>query len=443
MGTVVTLAFKDIKLLLRDKAALFWVFLFPLLIALFFGSIFSGMGGGGNRAISIYVIDQDSTDASTAFVDALKESSALRVTETTLDTARASVRRGNKTAYILLKPGFSNAQNPFSRSQSDSAAIEVGIDPSRQAEAGMLQGLIAKASFKPMIDMFSSPSKGLGILRDNLGQIDTSSTMTDEERSTYQRVLAPLEEFLTLIDSVEEDGDADTTEIADSATAASGSDDEFALGPKIEVVDVAIERSGPRSSWEITFPQALIWALIGCASTFSVSIVTERTRGTFTRLRLAPIRRWHILAGKGFACFITCIGVLAFLMAIGGVIFGVTFSDPLGLLLAIVASAFCFVGLMMVIAVLGKTEQAVGGGGMAILLVFAMLGGGMVPLAAMPKFMQTLSIISPVKWAVLATEGAIWRDFSMTEMMTPLAVLIGIGLLGFTIGTMVLSRADD
>ncbi len=441
MSTVITLALKDIKLLLRDKAALFWVIAFPLLIALFFGSIFGGMGSGGSRAISIYVIDQDSTDASAAFVDALKESSALKVTETTADTARSQVRQGKKTAYILLRAGFSNAQNPFSRSQTDSAAIEVGIDPSRQAEAGMLRGLIAQASFKPMIDMFSNPSRGLDVLRENISSIDTASNLTDEERDIYRSIFDPLEEFLVRVDSVDT-LDAGTDEASDT-TAAAGEEDEFSLGPKIEVVDVAIERSGPRSSWEITFPQALIWALIGCASTFSVSIVTERTRGTFTRLRLAPIRRGHILAGKGLACFITCVAVMAFLMAFGGVVFGVSFGNPVGLALAIVASAFCFVGLMMVIAVLGKTEQAVGGGGMAIMLVFAMLGGGMVPLAVMPSFMQALSHVSPVKWAVLATEGAIWRGFSMTEMFMPLAILVGVGVVGFTIGTLVLSRADD
>ena len=440
MGSIVTLAMKDITLLMRDKAALFWVILFPLLIALFFGSIFGGFGESGSRALSVYVIDEDKTDGSQSFVEALKESSALRVTETTADSAREAVRMGKKTAYILLKPGYQRAQNPFMRGQSDSAAIEIGIDPSRQAEAGMLQGLIAQASFKPMIDMFSSPSKGLSMLRENISALDTSADMSESERSAYRSVFSPLETFLSRIDSLESTGD---TLSSDTTVAAGSGNDEFSLGPKIEVVDMAIERTGPRSSWEITFPQALIWALIGCASTFSISIVVERTRGTMTRLRLAPIRRWHILAGKGLACFITCIGVLAFFMAIGGFVVGVRFSNPLGLMLALTASAFCFVGLMMVIAVIGKTEQSVGGGGMAILRVFAMLGGGMVTLAAMPGFMQTLSHVSPVKWAVLATEGAIWRGFSMTDMLQPLGILIAIGLLGFFVGTMVLARSDD
>lgn len=443
MSTVVTLALKDIKLLLRDKAALFWVMLFPLLMALFFGSIFGGFSSGGSRGISVYVVDEDQTDASAAFVKSLEDSDALRVTQTTADTARSQVRLGKKTAYILLRKGFSDQQNPFAAARSDSAAIEVGIDPARQAEAGMLKGLITQASFKPMMDMFSDPSKSLSALRENISSITGDTSLPEKERQEYSTMFSPLEKFFVNLDSMAQDQTqrADSAGVDSAAATSEGSD--FQFGPKVEVVDVAIERTGPRSSWEITFPQALIWALIGCASTFSVSIVVERTRGTFTRLRLAPIGRAHILAGKGLACFITCIVVMAILMTIAGVIFGVTFSDPVGLALAIGASAFCFVGLMMTIAVIGKTEQAVGGGGMAILLVFAMLGGGMVPLAFMPSFMQTLSSISPVKWAVLATEGVIWRGFSMGELLTPLSILVAIGLIGFTVGTMVLARADD
>jgi len=41
MKAVIALAVKDIKLLLRDPFGLFWLLAFPLLMALFFGAIFS------------------------------------------------------------------------------------------------------------------------------------------------------------------------------------------------------------------------------------------------------------------------------------------------------------------------------------------------------------------------------------------------------------------
>jgi len=211
-------------------------------------------------------------------------------------------------------------------------------------------------------------------------------------------------------------------------------------GPKIEVEDIAVNKDGPRSSWEITFPQAALWALIGCAAAFGISMVTERTRGTLVRLRLAPISRGHILAGKGLACFIFCVASVGVLIIFAKLVFGIRTPQPGLLVLAVLAAAFCFVGLMMLISVMGKTEQAVGGAGWAILLVFSMLGGAMVPLMAMPKWMLTLSNVSPVKWGIYALEGAIWRGFGLNEMLLPLGVLVGVGLVSFTAGTLVMRR---
>ena len=42
MRAAVFLALKDLRLLLRDRAAAFFTFVFPLAIALFFGYVFSG-----------------------------------------------------------------------------------------------------------------------------------------------------------------------------------------------------------------------------------------------------------------------------------------------------------------------------------------------------------------------------------------------------------------
>ena len=96
----------------------------------------------------------------------------------------------------------------------------------------------------------------------------------------------------------------------------------------------------------------------------------------------------------------------------------------------------------MLISVLGKTEQAVAGAGWAILLVMSMTGGGMVPLMAMPEWMFKLGHISAVKWSILAMEGAIWRGFGPAEMAQPIIILLSVGVVGFGVGTYVLSRTD-
>ena len=422
MKAIITLALKDLLLLTRDKAALFWVIGFPLIMALFFGSIFSSSGEGTSK-LRVAVIDKDKSENSQLFIDELKNSDALRISTTTLDSARNKVRRGKLTAYLLIEEGFGNS-NPFF-TDSSVGGIEIGIDPARKTEAGYLQGIIAKASFKPLQEMFSNPIKAKKMLQESMDEIDDQVIAENPELKHLKNMMSSLDQFF---------GQVDTTELAANSPMQ---------GPDIKVVEVATISEGPRSSWEITFPQALLWALIGCASTFAVSIVVERTRGTFLRLRLAPISRMQILLGKGAACFLACIVVMALLLTLGKLVFGIRIISPFGLVSAVLASAVCFVGVMMVISVLGKTEQAVGGGGMAILLIFAMSGGGMIPLMVMPSWMQTVSSFSPAKWSIVAAEGAIWRGFSFSEMLLPTIILLSIGIIGFTIGATILSRADD
>lgn len=260
--------------------------------------------------------------------------------------------------------------------------------------------------------------------------MDSSTGMTIGHRNN-------LIKLFDVLDSLQTDMDAANAVGSDSSKASAGMS-----GPKIAFNDVAVNTARPRSAFEITFPQSLQWALIGTAATFGLSIVTERRRGTWMRLRLAPLSRAHILAGKGLACFIACFSVCLLLMAIGVFVFGVQIGSVPWLIAALASAAFCFVGLMMLMSVLGKTENSVSGAGWALFLVLSMTGGGMVPLMMMPSWMVTLSHFSPVKWSILATEGASWRGFGASEMMLPIAVLLSVGAIGYLIGVLVLRRSD-
>ena len=77
------------------------------------------------------------------------------------------------------------------------------------------------------------------------------------------------------------------------------------------------------------------------------------------------------------------------------------------------------------------------------MLVMSMTGGGMIPLIAMPAWMQAVSNFSLVKWAILSVEGAVWRGFTWGEVLPALAVCIGAGLLGIAIGTRALQATDN
>jgi ABC-2 type transport system permease protein len=72
----------------------------------------------------------------------------------------------------------------------------------------------------------------------------------------------------------------------------------------------------------------------------------------------------------------------------------------------------------------------------------AMIGGGMVPYFFLQRIpaMAMISNVSPVKWSIVALEGAIWRGFTPAQMALPCTILIGIA--GFAIGSTLFQRLE-
>jgi len=422
MRNIVTIAGKDLRLLWRDKFGMFWVIVFPLMMAIFFGSLMSGMREQSSP-VRIAVVDEDQSDLSKSFVGKLKESTSVEVMERrAIDSARAEVRSGRLAAYVRLKEGF--GESDF---VPNGGKVEIGIDPARRVEAGLLQGVIMEAVFAPMRDMFTQPTK----MKDQASKWLTDLNTAEDWPADKQAELAALKTLLKSYDSFADFMDDEMIR-ANSPLA----------GGKPEIVEVAAEREGPTSGYEISFPQAITWGIFGCVSAFAMSLVQERIFGTYLRLRVAPITRGAILAGKGLACFASCCLVSIFLLALGRVAFGVRVLDPLKLTVAIAAASACFVGLMMFTSVLGRTERAVAGSVWAVIMPLAMLGGSMVPQIVMPQWMQTAGSVSPVKWTIRAFEGAIWRGLPWTEMAQACGILLAMGAVLYVIGLVVLLKYD-
>ncbi len=429
MNAILAIAFKDLRLLLRDKADLFWVLGFPILIAFFFGSI---GGGGGKRAVMpVAIVDQDRTPYSQAIVKQLMSSDALRAQEAPLDSARLLVRRGDLVGYVALLPGTGES---FGFGGDSTSGIEIGVDPRRTAEREYLRGLVTAAIFQSMRGSFAAGGGGRDMVQRSLEKLRNNPTVDPDLRGRQSNLLQSLDRFMSALDS------SSTAAVAGTATGDSAGGG--AGGPNLRVVEIAEADTGPRTAYEVTFPSSVAWALIGVCMSFAVSIVYERITGTFLRLRLAPISRAQVLAGKGLAAFLASLVAVSLVLLLGITLFQIRVPNPLLLTVAIASSAFCFTGVMMVVATLGKTPASVAGAGWAIMMVMSMTGGGMVPLIAMPEWMQRISNFSLVKYAVLSIEGAVWRGFGWNEMLPVLSVLLISGFAGVAIGTRVLESRD-
>ena len=412
MRTLITLARKDLRVLTRVKSGMFFTFVWPIVVAILFGTAFGGQGDSGSAALPVVAVDEDDSVESRTFLETLAASGDFRLDRASRAEAADLVRRGQRAAYIVLRRGFGAASQQMF--YGPTREIEIGIDPARKAESGMIEGLLTKHAMQDFQSLFSDPARSKTLVeraRSSVGQPGNASP------------LAPVARFL---------GELDTFLAAPTAGNAGAGGEWQPVA--ITKTSVARERAGPTNAYDITFPQGIVWGILGCVMSFAIGLVSERVHGTFVRLQTAPLTRTQILAGKALACLIAIILLQAALVAIGVVAFGVRPSSYPLLALVGVCAALGFIGFMMMVAGLGRTEQAAGGAGWAMLMPMTLFGGGMMPQFIMPPWMQTVGNLSPVKWAILGLEGAVWRGFSFTELLLPCGILLAFGAVCFAIG---------
>lgn len=99
----------DVKRLFRDKVAIFFVFLFPMIFLVIFGSIFKG---DSNVSFRVALLNQSQTEFATQFVAQTRDSKVLKVDQeiTTLDQAKEKMNRGQIEATIILPSEFGAVQ---------------------------------------------------------------------------------------------------------------------------------------------------------------------------------------------------------------------------------------------------------------------------------------------------------------------------------------------
>ena len=422
MEKVLYLAVKDLRVILSDKGNVFWVFGFPVFMALLFGAIYSGAGGEPS-GIKIAVVDEDNTEFSGSYKSRLESYEALEIVYLPEDEAIEQVRKGKLAAVVFLKKGFGDGFEAMFN--SDEPRLEVAKDPSRKMESGYLQGLLAKAQFEALGDQSVDKEwmrEQIKLWRDD---VENDSGLNAEQAKLYL-------DFISSFDTLLKDANEGT----------------FGTGFKGDLLNIAErdiirENDKPLTSFQNTLSQTILWGMLTCTVTFAVSIVKERAHGTFARLRIGPLGNAHILGGKGLACFMTAIFTICVLYIIAKMVFDTPIGSRFLFVLAALCTALCFVGLMMFISTWGRTEQSVGAAGWATFVIMIMLGGVTFPLSFMPSWLRPVSNVNPMRWSVLAFEGAIWRNFSLAEMISPCLILLATGLGAFSLGVFVLRRQEQ
>lgn len=161
---VFTFAKIDIKRLFRDKVGIFFVFVFPLIFLVVFGSIFRG---DGDISFRVALLNNSKTEFAKEFVEQTGEDKVLKVDEEvkTLDQAKEKMNRGQLDAIVILPEEFGQiADKPY-----PSGKAEVLYSQSNQ-QAGETLGSIMNSIFEEINKQF--------VTNEQPFTVETNSTAT-------------------------------------------------------------------------------------------------------------------------------------------------------------------------------------------------------------------------------------------------------------------------
>ncbi|HEX5797657.1 MAG TPA: ABC transporter permease [Candidatus Saccharimonadales bacterium] len=107
---ILTLARIDVKRLFRDKVAIFFTFVFPLIFLIVFGGIF---GRNDDVSFKVGLLNNSNSKFAADFAEKINESEILDVDKdvTSLDKAEQKMNRGEINATIILPEGFGEVKN--------------------------------------------------------------------------------------------------------------------------------------------------------------------------------------------------------------------------------------------------------------------------------------------------------------------------------------------
>ena len=109
-------------------------------------------------------------------------------------------------------------------------------------------------------------------------------------------------------------------------------------------------------------------------------------------------------------------------------------SDPLALILLVLAIGLCSACLGILIAAVARTEAQIGGVSQAVLWVAGFIGGAIVPFFLMSGFMAEMGKITPQYWAVTGFNEVLVLGGGLSAIGLNLLVLVLFSLAFFGIG---------
>lgn len=400
MKKVILIGLKDMRLILRDRAALTFMLLAPFLLIVGLGFVTGQVAGGsGLEAIPVVIVNQDDGRLGEALVETFRSDALAELVKPTFLTdtvaARSRADTDQVAAAVIVPAGFTDSIIPRAGQMPSGHVIKIEIykNPARPISAGVIQAI----------------TEGF-LSRVEAGRVYGEVIVRQALAAGF---VAP--------DQVE--------------TFAADLGRHLAASPAEESA-IRLRTHGEGHAEPLFNPMAYIapgMALLFLVFTVSNggrSLLAEKAQGTLARLLVSPTTGAQVLAGKLIGAYLSGVLQMLILIAAGSALFGLRWGDLLGVLVLILAAVFGATGWGMLITALARTPGQVSTIGSALMLIFGILGGSFVQLGTAPVWLQWLSRLTPNAWGldgftILGSGG------TLTDLGQP---VLGLTVMGAALG---------
>jgi len=157
----------------------------------------------------------------------------------------------------------------------------------------------------------------------------------------------------------------------------------------------------------------------------ALSIAREKEQGTIEQLIVTPLRSVELILGKVFPYVAISLFNLMGVLTIGVLWFGVPVHGNVLLLLALgVLALLGSLGIGLLGSTIAKTQQEAIFLLFFLMLPFIFLSGFFFPLEAMPRVLQWISYLIPLRYMLIIVRGIILKGTGLTILWDQALVLV-------------------
>jgi ABC-2 type transport system permease protein len=206
------------------------------------------------------------------------------------------------------------------------------------------------------------------------------------------------------------------------------------MAAPVKVVDRAWYNPNLETRWFMIPGLIGTLTLIQTMMLTAMSVAREREQGTFDQLLVTPFRPFEIMAGKALPSMLVGTVQAAGVLLVAQLWFRIPFAGSYvtlftGLLLFLLAA----VGIGLLLSAVAATMQQAMLYSMLLIMPFSLLSGLTTPLSGMPGWLQYLTAINPLRYAIDITRRVYLEGAGLLLLVSdlwPLAVIAVLTLWG-------------